>query len=172
LRRGGGVLRRRHRVEARLLIVAQGGIESLQRLPPNWLWANSPRVFILFAALNPLMALCAPATLWAPGRSCAPAILRPITYGGVTQEDRQSLAEANAAAEESCNGLAPGVTDFPVARIKQVVQPTGDQLTALNDLSAAAAKANDIIKASCPTAVPLTPVARLDTAEARLEAVT
>ena len=31
--------------------------------------------------------------------------------------------------------------------------------------------ANDIIKASCPTAVPLTPVARLDTAEARLEAV-
>jgi hypothetical protein len=94
------------------------------------------------------------------------------TCGGVTQEDRRALAEANAAAEESCNGLAPGVTDFPVTRIKQGVQPTGDQLTALNDLSAAAAKANDIIKASCPTAVPLTPVARLDTSEARLEAVT
>ena len=93
------------------------------------------------------------------------------TYGGVTQEDRQALAETNAAAEESCNGLAPGVTDFPVERIKQVVQPTGDQLTALSDLSPAAVKANDIIKASCPTAMPLTPVARLDTAEARLEAV-
>jgi LTXXQ motif family protein len=93
------------------------------------------------------------------------------TYGGVTQEDRQALAETNAAAEESCNGLAPGVTDFPVERIKQVVQPTSDQLTALNELSAAAAEANKIIKASCPNAVPLTPVARLDTAEAQLEAV-
>jgi hypothetical protein len=93
------------------------------------------------------------------------------TYGGVTQVDRQALAERNAAAAESCSSLAPGVTDFPIERIKQAVQPTGDQLTALNELSAAVAKANDIIKASCPTAVPLTPVARLDTAEARLEAV-
>jgi hypothetical protein len=82
------------------------------------------------------------------------------TYGGVTQEDRQVLAETNAASEESCNGLAPGVTDFPVERIKQVVQPTGDQLTALNDLGAGAVRANEIIKASYPTAVPLTPVAR------------
>ena len=93
------------------------------------------------------------------------------TSGGITQEDRQALAETDAAAAESCSSLAPGVTDFPIERIKQVVQPTGDQLTALNELSAAVAKANDIIKASCPTAVPLTPVARLATAEARLEAV-
>jgi hypothetical protein len=93
------------------------------------------------------------------------------TYGGVTQKDQQALAATNAAAKESCSSLAPGVTDFPIERIKQAVQPTGDQLTALNDLSAATAKANDIIKASCPAAVPLTPVARLETAEARLEAV-
>ena len=37
--------------------------------------------------------------------------------------------------------------------------------------SAAVAKANELIKASCPTAVPLTPVARLDAAEARLQAM-
>jgi hypothetical protein len=92
-------------------------------------------------------------------------------YGGVTEKDRQVLAETNAAAQESCSSLAPGVTDFPIERIKEVVRPTGDQLAVLNELSAAATKANDIIKASCPTAVPLTPVARLDTAEARLEAV-
>ena len=54
------------------------------------------------------------------------------------------------------------MTDFPGERIKQVVQPTGDQLTVLNELSATAARANDIIKASCPTAVPLTPVGKLD----------
>jgi hypothetical protein len=93
------------------------------------------------------------------------------TYGGVTPKDQQVLAATNAAAKESCSSLAPGVTDFPIERIKQMVQPTGDQLAALDDLSAATAQANDIIKASCPTAVPLTPVARLETAEARLEAV-
>jgi hypothetical protein len=50
------------------------------------------------------------------------------------------------------------------------VQPTGEQLGALNDLSAAAQKAADILKGSCPTAIPLTPVARLEAAQSRLEA--
>ena len=89
----------------------------------------------------------------------------------MTKEDRQALSETEAAATESCNGLAPGVTDLPMDKIKQTVQPAGDQLRALDDLNAAALKARDAIKASCPTAVPLTPVARLDSAEGRLEAV-
>jgi LTXXQ motif family protein len=92
-------------------------------------------------------------------------------YQGPTAADRQALQEANTAATESCNGLAPGVTDLPIARIKDTVRPTGDQLAALDELSAAVAKANDAIKASCPTAVPLTPVARLDAAAARLQAM-
>ena len=51
------------------------------------------------------------------------------------------------------------------------MQPTGDQLTAFDDLNTAAAKANDVVKSSCPTAMPLTPAARLDAAQARLEAM-
>ena len=94
-----------------------------------------------------------------------------VYYGTSTRADRQALAETNAAAMESCNGLAPGVTDLPIEQIKKTVRPTGDQLTALDDLKAAALKAQDAAKGSCPTAVPLTPVARLDTAEARLESV-
>jgi hypothetical protein len=92
-------------------------------------------------------------------------------YQGPTAADRQALQEANTAATESCNGLAPGVTDLPIARIKDTVRPTGDQLAALDELSTAVVKANDAIKASCPTAVPLTPVARLDAAAARLQAM-
>ena len=92
-------------------------------------------------------------------------------YQGPTQADRRALQEANTAATESCNGLAPGVTDLPIARIKDTVRPTGDQIAALDELSAAVAKANDAIQASCPTAVPLTPVARLDAAAARLQAM-
>ena len=90
-------------------------------------------------------------------------------YRSPTEADRQALAETNAAATESCNALAPGVSDLPIERIKNTVRPTGDQLAALDDLSAATAKANDAIRASCPTAVPLTPMARLDAAEARLQ---
>ena len=51
------------------------------------------------------------------------------------------------------------------------MRPSPDQAAALDELSAAAAQANAIVKASCPTAIPLTPVARLDTAETRLEAM-
>jgi hypothetical protein len=101
-----------------------------------------------------------------------------VYYGGnagapqdVTPADRQALAQTDAAATESCNGLAPGVTDLPIAQIKAAVQPTGDQLALLDALNAASDKASQVVKASCPTAVPLTPIARLDTAEARLQAM-
>ena len=67
--------------------------------------------------------------------------------------------------------MAPGVPDLPIAQIKQTVGPTGDQLTALDELNAAAVKANDVVKSSCPAAMPLTPAARLDAAQARLEAM-
>ena len=96
---------------------------------------------------------------------------RSHAYQGPKETDRRQLEETNAAATESCNALAPGVSDLPIERIKDKVRPTGDQLAALDDLSAATAKANDVIKASCPTAVPLTPMARLDAAEARLQSM-
>jgi hypothetical protein len=90
---------------------------------------------------------------------------------GVTAADRQALAQTDAEATQSCNGLAPGVTDLPIAQIKTNVQPTGDQLGLLDTLKAASDKASEVVKASCPTAVPLTPIARLDTAQARLQAM-
>ena len=86
------------------------------------------------------------------------------------QADREALAETNAAAVESCNGLAPGVTNLPIDQIRQNVHPTADQEAALDDLSAASSQASDIIKSSCPSSVPLTPIGRLDAAEQRLDA--
>jgi LTXXQ motif family protein len=85
--------------------------------------------------------------------------------------DRQALAETNEAAVQSCSGLAPGVTDFPIQQIRQTVHPTPDQETDLNDLSAAMSQASDIIHASCPSEPPLTPVGRLDNVEQRLDAM-
>jgi hypothetical protein len=71
---------------------------------------------------------------------------------------------------QSCGGFAPGVTSFPIDLIRQAIQPTGEQITFLDDLAAASAKASAILNASCPSEPPLTPLARLDAVETRLEA--
>jgi hypothetical protein len=86
------------------------------------------------------------------------------------QADREALADTNAAALEGCSGLAPGVTNLPIDQIRQAVHPTADQEAALDDLSAASSQASGIIKSSCPSSVPLTPIGRLDAAEQRLDA--
>jgi hypothetical protein len=62
------------------------------------------------------------------------------------------------------------VTNLPIDQIRQTVHPTADQEAALDDLSAASSQASDVIKSSCPTSVPLTPIGRLDAAEQRLDA--
>jgi LTXXQ motif family protein len=95
----------------------------------------------------------------------------PSVYYGTTRAENKTITETEAAAAESCSGLAPGVTNLPIAEIRSTVKPTPDQATALDELNAESTKANTIVNAACPTAVPLTPVARLDTAESRLEAV-
>jgi hypothetical protein len=62
------------------------------------------------------------------------------------------------------------VTNLPIDQIRQTVHPTADQEAALDDLSAASTQASDVIKSSCPSSVPLTPIGRLDAAEQRLDA--
>ncbi len=85
--------------------------------------------------------------------------------------NRQALAETNTEAVQSCGALAPGVTNLPIDKIRQAVRPSADQDAALDDLNAASTQANEIIKSSCPTEVPLTPVSRLDAAQQRVEAM-
>ncbi len=87
------------------------------------------------------------------------------------QIDREALAETNAAAVQSCSGLAPDVTDLPIQQIRQTIHPTAQQVPALDDLSAALSKADQIVETSCPEQAPRTPVARLDAAEQRVEAM-
>src|SRR5260370_15579907 len=71
-----------------------------------------------------------------------------------------------------CSGLGRGVTGLPIAQsVAQAVQPTGNQIQALDDLEIAADRASDVVKASCPSQVPLTPLDRLDTVERRLDAM-
>lgn len=78
-------------------------------------------------------------------------------------------APVNVAA--SCGGLAPGVTQLPIDRIRTTIGATDEQMTLLDQLQAASSQANAILLASCPASVPLTPVGRLDAVSGRLLAM-
>jgi hypothetical protein len=79
--------------------------------------------------------------------------------------------ETAADVAQGCGGIAPGVTSFPVDRIRHAIHPTGETLVALDGLADASSKASAALSASCPSEPPLTPLARLDAVETRLAAM-
>jgi hypothetical protein len=95
-----------------------------------------------------------------PARTRTARRVTPETTGSVT---------SSADLAQSCGGLAPGVTDLPLDRIQQSLQLTGDQLKSLDALKAASAQASDVLKASCSSEVPMTPLGRLDAAQKRID---
>ncbi len=93
-------------------------------------------------------------------------------YGGSGRYGRRYATRTNQIppdVTQSCGGFGPGVTSFPIDQIRQAIHPTGDQITFLNDLADASSKASAILAASCPSEPPLTPLARLDAVEKRLQ---
>jgi hypothetical protein len=101
-------------------------------------------------------------------------------YQALSDEQRQRFNAMNGSSEgapsaanmtAACSQGAGNFIDLPVQRIEQVVQPTAQQQSAFNDLKKAAQKAGDQLQSSCPTAVPKSPVARVDTVETRLSAM-
>jgi len=79
--------------------------------------------------------------------------------------------EAGSSSAQACGGLAPGVLSLPIDQIERAIRPTDTQVAMLNDLKAASAKADDILRASCQAEVPLTPIARLDAVLKRIQAM-
>ena len=70
-----------------------------------------------------------------------------------------------------CGQQSADVTDIPIQRIVQVVQPNGPrQQDALNALKQAARDAAQDLQRSCPKEVPHTPVGRLDAVKTRQKA--
>jgi hypothetical protein len=76
-----------------------------------------------------------------------------------------------AAMAQICTQQSPGLTDFPIERIAETVQPNDAQKPLLDKLKDATAKAVDILQSACPTDLPSTPTGRMDALEKRLEAM-
>jgi hypothetical protein len=101
-------------------------------------------------------------------------------YQALSDEQRQLFNAMNSSSEgapsaanmtAACSQGASSFIDLPVQRIEQVVQPTAQQQSAFDDLKKATQKASDQLRSSCPTAVPKSPMARVDTVETRLTAM-
>jgi hypothetical protein len=95
---------------------------------------------------------------------------RTRTARSVGRETTGSISNSHDLTQ-SCGGLAPGVTDLPIDRIEKAINLTDEQFKALDALKAASSQASDALKASCPSEIPMTPVARLDTVQKRVDAM-
>jgi hypothetical protein len=87
------------------------------------------------------------------------------------QHTRRAAVVAQSESVASCASLAPGITGLPIDKIEKAIQPSAAQTATLDDLKSALATANDLLQASCPSQVPLTPVSRLDAVSKRLDAM-
>jgi hypothetical protein len=70
-----------------------------------------------------------------------------------------------------CSDQASSLTNWPIERIAETVQPNAAQTTALDQLMMATGRAVDILQSSCPTRLPSTPTGRMATLQSRLEAM-
>jgi hypothetical protein len=111
-------------------------------------------------------------------RMVLPPLERFYEALGDEQRGRFNAIDGSTAGARSpgdmaamCRQQAGTFIDLPAERIEQAVQPTAQQQSAFDDLKKAAQKVGDQLQSSCPTAVPISPVARLETIETRLSAV-
>jgi len=87
----------------------------------------------------------------------------------LAQRQSQTAEKPTGSLAQNCGAAQPGVTEWPTAEIERTVHPTETQRASLVALQNASAKAADMLKASCPTDVPLTPPARLAAVGKRLD---
>jgi LTXXQ motif family protein len=89
----------------------------------------------------------------------------PLSPGSARPNAR--LREGDLA--QICPERASGLTDWPIERIGQVVEPDATQRAALGDLKDAAVQAVERLQSACPTELPSTPTGRLAAMRMRLE---
>jgi hypothetical protein len=91
-------------------------------------------------------------------------------FNAVSPGDDSTAGEDQRDFTKFCDERTPGVTDLPIDRIAQAVQPTSVQRVALDELKDASTKAAEALKANCPSYQALTPTGRVESMEKRLQA--
>jgi hypothetical protein len=91
------------------------------------------------------------------------------TYASVGRTPKSGAARA--VGTDLCNGQTAGLTDWPIERIAQTVEPDHTQRAALDELKGATAEALDVLEAACPTELSSTPTGRIQAMGLRLDAM-
>ena len=101
------------------------------------------------------------------------AVGPPSGYGGSYARGGYARGSAGGRSVEAdlCSGQTAGLTDWPIERIAQTVEPNDVQRAVLDELKDATARALEILKAACPTALPSTPTGRIEAMRQRLDAM-
>jgi len=86
-------------------------------------------------------------------------------------EEQQDGSQTRRNLAQACNERAAGIASLPIERIESAVGPDERQRSALDELRNATSQAVELLKSDCPTYRPLTPVARLEMMEQRLDAM-
>src|SRR5262249_25143928 len=109
--------------------------------------------------------------IYSPGPAVAagPDVGIRARGANTTEHGVASAGGSEQRAAEVCSNGASELTDWPIARISELVQPTEAQRPALDELRAASQKAMDILKAGCPNDLPSTPTGRLAAMEGRVK---
>src|SRR5262249_31743264 len=105
-----------------------------------------------------------------PGTAYA-TVGRAPSSGGAAAPPSAGGGTPPTMGADLCSGQTSGLTDWPIDQISQTVQPNDDQRAMLDELKQATARALDILKGSCPTALPATPTGRLEAMRVRLDAM-
>ena len=70
-----------------------------------------------------------------------------------------------------CGEDARSIADWPIERIRQLVNPDEQQRALIENLATASLKAAQIIRTACPSSAALTPTGRLAVMQTRIEAM-
>ena len=101
-----------------------------------------------------------------------PYAVGTTAYANVPPARRGSRSSARltqGGLAQICLESGSGLTDWPIERIAQVVEPNDAQRAALDELKNAAAKAVELLQSACPSELPSTPTGRLAALRMRLE---
>ncbi|MFZ0176839.1 MAG: Spy/CpxP family protein refolding chaperone [Pseudolabrys sp.] len=74
-------------------------------------------------------------------------------------------------AADTCKQPKQGLSNLPIEKIEDALNPTDAQEAELNKLQDATNKAVSILQAACPDETPITPPGRLAAMEKRLQAM-
>jgi hypothetical protein len=101
----------------------------------------------------------------------SPERVRRGRSGAAASLPAENLSGLAGGVAQMCGEDTREVAGWPIDRITQLIAPSEDQRTALDELASASVKAAQVIKAACPTAVALTPTGRMAAMQQRIEAM-